>query len=540
MGVQIRNSCDNAKREPVHTSDDGPDCLVVRLEISDAELIDELSRYPSGDIRDEFAVTALRIGIQALKHARGRIDSDAVRNECDRMLLGMESKLREHGQLLSDHLGRSLKEYFDPESGRLPERISRLIQKDGELESLLRRQIGAEDSELCKTLAKHVGDQSQLMRILDPRQSDGLLHALSETFNHDLEIQRERLFKEFSLDNKEGSLSRLVVELTNNHGQASEKLQQKINAVVKEFDLNNADSALNRLVANVERAQRTITGEFSLDNDESALCRMKRELAEILRRQTEDYTKFQLDVREALAALSARRAEAERSTRHGLEFENAVWLFVQSESQRCGDLSESTGATYGLIKNCRIGDAVVELGPDLAAAGARIVIEVKEKVKYTLTDARQEIEQARRNRGANVGLFVFSRKTAPEGLEPFQRIGCDVFVIWDADDAQSDVHLKAGLSVARALCRPEPGTPSVNDVDWEALEKLVIEIQDRSNSLEQVHASAETIHKQADNIIDRVRIVRKSLERQVRLLDEQILGLKEKFGVDSATRDGAE
>src|SRR5437879_9288912 len=83
--------------------------------------------------------------------------------------------------------------------------------------------------------------------------------------------------------------------------------------------------------------------------------------------------------------------------------------------------------------NCKKGDLVVELGSDCVAAGERFVVEAKEDESYKLGDARAEIEIARKNREASVGLFVFSKKTCPDGLETLFRDGNDVFVVWDAD-----------------------------------------------------------------------------------------------------------
>jgi hypothetical protein len=113
---------------------------------------------------------------------------------------------------------------------------------------------------------------------------------------------------------------------------------------------------------------------------------------------------------------------------------------------------EFTGNSTGLIKNCKKGDCLVELGPEHAAAGARICVEAKEVVGFDLRQARAEIEEGRKNRDARIGMFVYSKKTAPTGLEPISRFGDDVFVIWDAEDATTDIFLKLGLTVARALC----------------------------------------------------------------------------------------
>ena len=73
-----------------------------------------------------------------------------------------------------------------------------------------------------------------------------------------------------------------MAELTGKHGDLSKDLQSKIDVIIKEFSLNEENSALSRLVLNVTQAQRTITSEFSLDSDTSCLSRMKRELKELL------------------------------------------------------------------------------------------------------------------------------------------------------------------------------------------------------------------------------------------------------------------
>jgi len=265
-----------AKRIPTLFSPEGPesDSLSLQLTVVDRDTIDELQAYSSGDERELFALNALRIGVLALRQARGRVDADLIQRETQRMLSGLEHQLTAHAQQMQEKLSGSLKDYFDPQSGRFHERVQQLVKQDGELEQLLRRQIGTEDSELCKTLLGHFGQQSPLMKLLNPNESEGLLQALAQTLETQLTAQRGHVLREFSLDNKEGALARMVDELTTNHGLLSESLQKKIDEVVGEFSLDKEDSALSRLVRNVDRAQSTITREFSLDNEGSALSRL--------------------------------------------------------------------------------------------------------------------------------------------------------------------------------------------------------------------------------------------------------------------------
>ena len=120
---------------------------------------------------------------------------------------------------------------------------------------------------------------------------------------------------------------------------------------------------------------------------------------------------FHADVRATLEAVAARRQEAARSTTHGHSFEDAVWSFVDRRSQEAGDVPARTGSTPGRIPRCKVGDAVIELGPEHAAAGARIVIEAKERRGVDLGKAREEMATARKNRDAGVGIFVFPLPT---------------------------------------------------------------------------------------------------------------------------------
>ena len=133
--------------------DESPSSLCLNLVVSDRDTVARLLRFPAGESREQFALEALRIGVLAINQAQGEIDAQAVRVESERLLTEMQSRLREHSQTIQNRLGDVLAHYFDPHSGRFHERVERLIRKDGELETVLRRQIGQDDSALCQTLA---------------------------------------------------------------------------------------------------------------------------------------------------------------------------------------------------------------------------------------------------------------------------------------------------------------------------------------------------------------------------------------------------
>jgi len=500
-----------------------PCSLELELVVDDPSVIRALVAYADDDARNEFALEALRIGVAALRHVSGQVSADLIQRE----VRGMQRTLEQHNQVVHMQLSATLKEYFDPKDGRLSHRLHGLVAQDGELAQLIKGYIDGENSLLARTLITHVGLDSPLMKNLDPDQAKGFLGILKQMVDGQLATHGKVVLDEFSLDKKDGALSRFIGELTTKHGNLTEALQTRVEALAKELSLNEPNSALSRLVQNVTQSQRTITNEFSLDSDTSCLSRFKRELMTILEAQVKTNAEFQEEVKGSLRELTVRREEIARSTRHGMIFQDAVCELLTREAQNAGDIAIPVGNTTGLVKQCKVGDCVIELGPDSAAAGAKIVIEAKEEEKYTLQRAIAEIDEARKNRDAEWGVFVFSQKTAPAGLDPFRRYGRDFFVIWDAENPVTDVYLKIAIDAARALCFGIQRQCAAQQVDFDVIDKAILEIERRAGNLEEVRKSAETIQSSSAKILDRVRIDRESLEKQVALLREKTADLKQ-------------
>lgn len=500
--------------------------IELRLRVEDPEILADLVETPAGDERDRLAMHALRIGLLALRQARGRIDAEAVRREGERILTELRGRLEQHDALLQAQVRGVLREYFDPGSGKFNDRIEKLVRRDGELETTLRRLVGEKDSELARALAGALGEHSPVLRMLSPTQSDGVVRTLAKTVDDALSAQRERILAAFSLDQPGSALSRLVAELRAKHGELERGFKANVDALRSDFSLDVKDSPLSRLVGRVEEAQATIRREFTLDEKGSALARMRQEILDVMVAQGRASAEFQAEVRATLAGLAARKEEAARSTRHGLVYEDDVCAFVEARAVRLGDLPERTGETTGLVSRSKVGDCVVTLGPDRAAAGSRVVVEAKEDASCTLERARAEIEEGRRNRGAQVGVFVMSRRTAPEAFPRFLRRGDDLFVVWDAEDAATDVWLEAALSVAEALCTRVAAATERRTADFAALDAAVNEVEKQAGTLDEIETSAKTVTGGAERILRRVEILRKVLARQVADLRDGVDALR--------------
>ena len=475
-----------------------------------------------GRDRQDLALTALKIGILSLKAARGTVDGAAIRQEGDRLLGTLEERMAKHRALLDDALGGTLRSYFDPSSGAFTERVQRLLRQDGELATVIAGQVEAARRTLDELLSQHLGDDSPLRTLLSPEDGNAFIAALRGQVGQALQLQSEAIAREFSLDRADSALSRLVRELKDRHSDLERSLGERVASVVGEFSLDNEDSALSRLVGRVEQAQGVISAEFSLDNPASGLTRLVQRLERFETAQAERSREFELRVTSMLERIVTRRDDARRSTLHGNEFEQRVGEQLQAWCLAAGDAFDAVGDTSGVISRCKVGDFVVTLSPDSAAPDASIVVEAKASGVCTQKATLEEADLARRNRAASVCLFVHSAQTAPAGLPELHRWGHDIVVVWDAEDPATDVRLKAGLLLAKALCvranrheEEEAASLAEMDAGIEAIRKQIA-------GFDEIRTSARTIVNGGEKIYHRARLMEEEIGKQLAALDLQI------------------
>jgi hypothetical protein len=253
----------------------------LTLVVDDPELVVELTNYAEGSMRNSFAVSALRIGVLALRQARGNVDADTLRREGDHLLSELKQELQSRVTEIDTRVASTLKRYFDPESGHFTERVERLVKKDGDLERVLRDQIGdAESSELARALARRIGESSPLMRRLNPEDAESIIKSIESSVKEVLEGEQTNILSEFSLDNPNGALTRVVNQLEEKNGEFKGDIEKQIKQAVKEFSLDDESSALSRLVKKVQDANDQIAEEFSKDNEQSAINKLNSVLAE--------------------------------------------------------------------------------------------------------------------------------------------------------------------------------------------------------------------------------------------------------------------
>jgi hypothetical protein len=150
------------------------------------------------------------------------------------------------------------------------------------------------------------------------------------------------------------------------------------------------------------------------------------------------------------AAAAARGAERARSAAKGADFEDVLDVLLGELARGAGDLLDRTGTETGALLKSKKGDFVITMDPRVArGADLRIVVEAKDR-PMSMRAIRDELREARENRGAAVGIVVFSPAHAPSGIAPFAIVGTDVYCVVDPL-APEPATLEAAVRLARLL-----------------------------------------------------------------------------------------
>jgi hypothetical protein len=155
-----------------------------------------------------------------------------------------------------------------------------------------------------------------------------------------------------------------------------------------------------------------------------------------------------------------------------------------------------------------------------------VVWEAKDKRGHSMRAALDEIDEARRNRQAQVGVFVFSSQNAPESLGILHRHGNDVLVTWDADDPGSDLVIHAAYSLSRALVVRERRSDASSHAAIVEIERSARAIEKQVGYIDDVRKWAETVKGHGEKILDRSARMAAELQREVDRLDAQLAALR--------------
>jgi hypothetical protein len=495
------------------TRADAESGLVLQLRVQDPEVLAELNQREGAE-REQYALTALRVGVIALRQAGGLVDAEKLKHEGERLVLLVEGRLKDHASKLDTTLQTELKKYF-ADDGKLSERMKSLLADDGQLAGVLEAHLTGDNSHLARQLAEAVGKDSHLMKYLSPDQQNGLVQTITRIAQERLEEQGKKVLGEFDLNNEQGALKRLISQIETN------------------FNPDDPKTALGVLKSALSQTQEQIRKDLSLDKDDSALSNLHTKLKKQIDDLVERQTRFHTEVSSVLAELRGAKKERAVSPSGGFDFE-ALAGDALRERMHSDEAFESVGETTGLVPRSKIGDHVQTLGADSAAPGAKIVYECKRADNYTQAKALAELDEARRNRGADIGVFVLAASSLRENqrmqaefLKSLTRQGNSIIVVWDPEDVSTNVCLDAAVTLARALLvRERAGAGTAADADWDAIDKAVNGIERQIEYLDELAGWSGNIKRDAVKLEGRVDKMRTDLRREMERLTGELENLR--------------
>ncbi len=238
----------------------------------------------------------------------------------------------------------------------------------------------------------------------------------------------------------DGRLPRTLEKFLGDRGQLRSMVEEL-------FDESKRDSAIGRIGRMLERY---------FDGDASKLAvlldptRLNSPMHQFRQEISAGFKGLEERLVAIEAAAAARGAERARSAAKGTDFEDLLEGMLADLARGAGDLLDRTATEAGTILKSKKGDFVLTVDARLArGSDLRIVIEAKDR-PMSMRAIRDELREAKENRGAAVAVVVFTPSHAPTGVAPFNLVGDDVYCVIDPESPEP-ANLEAAVRLARLL-----------------------------------------------------------------------------------------
>lgn len=513
---------------PVASNDAVPEGAPGRLELDlvateeavDAHIVDRrpdaLAAFAPLSVsqRRSLATDAWTVGLRALVNAYRQAEESRLADIGKSMVADLDRELEGYVVRQQEVLVQMLKRYFDPRDGQVAQRIESFLKDGGDLSRAMEKYLAPEHGALARTLAKELGENSPLLKKLSPTDSQGIVHVIEARLRQALEQNQTAVAKALDPLAQDGAVARFLTTLRKDMEKADSDRSKQLVLVTKALDANDEASLLSRLMRETQSARVAFVRAMNPDEAGSPLAVLKTSLTTLLEKHAKSQAeamaavedrqqKLDQYIRESVTRLEERRRGDARSARGGTSFEDVAVQFIQRAVQGAPIIADRTGGTVGLRPNCKVGDQVLRFNGESVFAGSTLVVEVKHDASYSVSKALAELEIARSNRGAQVGLFVLAKSHAPSGFPEMARYGNDILVTWDDEDETTDPYLHAGVILGLALA--SRSKRPADDGDMKALANIESRIHNELARHEKMKKIADRIRKDAEELGEELR-----------------------------------
>jgi hypothetical protein len=283
------------------------------------------------------------------------------------------------------------------------------------------------------------------------------------------------------------------------------------------FDETKRDSAIGRIGSMLERYFDGDASKLALLLDptrlNSPMHQFRQEIAAGFKGLEERLVAIE-------AAAAARGAERARSAAKGADFEDLLAEMLGDIARGAGDLLDRTTLEAGAVMKSKKGDFVLTVDSSVArGCDLRVVIEAKDR-PMSMRAMRDELREARENRGAAVAVAVFTPAHAPTGVAPFSLVGGDVYCVIDPD-APELATLEAAVRLARLLALASLAEREVA-VDAAAIGSALTAIREQLEVVRQLKSQLTSISNATKAVWSGLDTMRSSILARVSEAESEI------------------
>jgi hypothetical protein len=205
--------------------------IQLNLELREPLLVAYFEPYAEPE-RSARALEALKVAVIALQTATPTLDTQIVKDQFAEM---------------QQDFGEALNHYFAEKGGILPKSLNDAFGDKGALSQFFLRYFDPETGRLVRLLEGQVGPSSRFARLFDPKNKDGVIAVIEDKVKQLVEAKLNEVLTEFSFDDQESFVSRLMTRIDS----AASELRE----------------ALGAKAARAEEAQRGHVKGFSFEED---------------------------------------------------------------------------------------------------------------------------------------------------------------------------------------------------------------------------------------------------------------------------------
>ena len=133
---------------------------------------------------------------------------------------------------------------------------------------------------------------------------------------------------------------------------------------------------------------------------------------------------------------------------------------------------------------------------------------------------RDELREAKENRGAAVGVIVFTPAHAPAGIDPFTVIAGDVYCVVDPD-APEPAFLAAAIRLARLLALATVDDREV-EVDAAAIARALAGVREQLDAITRLKANLTSISNATKGVWTGLDTLRAGILAKVAEAEEEL------------------